>query len=227
MARTYLVFGDIEGKLDMLRVECARSLQRPQADRKIWAPSQHVMKWKEQLNGDCPKRDAPLHDRCRFNLSRSAEGALTEGPDPLAQSSRSGTCHQHLVGCRLERRTVIWSQLGRENQRIIDEVFGGQIRGAGHHLERGDTSVAHRRRCDACRRRGHPCKAGRDQGHSSSDKTKFAHEKLPFRAVLNGGMLSALSRPGCDSHHKKSDFFSGAGGWVFRFHHSNYTIVVT
>jgi hypothetical protein len=24
MARTYLVFGDIEGKLDMLRVECTR-----------------------------------------------------------------------------------------------------------------------------------------------------------------------------------------------------------
>jgi hypothetical protein len=24
MARTYLVFGDIEGKLDVLRVECAR-----------------------------------------------------------------------------------------------------------------------------------------------------------------------------------------------------------
>jgi hypothetical protein len=24
-----------------------------------------MMKWKEQLNGDCPKRDSPqLHDRC-------------------------------------------------------------------------------------------------------------------------------------------------------------------
>jgi hypothetical protein len=25
----------------------------------------NMMKWKEQLNGDCPKRDAPsLHERC-------------------------------------------------------------------------------------------------------------------------------------------------------------------
>jgi len=25
----------------------------------------NMMKWKEQLNGDCPKRDSPqLHDRC-------------------------------------------------------------------------------------------------------------------------------------------------------------------
>jgi hypothetical protein len=25
----------------------------------------HMMKWREQLNGDCPRRDAPqLHDRC-------------------------------------------------------------------------------------------------------------------------------------------------------------------
>ena len=34
------------------------------------APNAHgrkanMMKWKEQLNGDCPKRDAPsLHERC-------------------------------------------------------------------------------------------------------------------------------------------------------------------
>ena len=37
MARTYLVFGDIEGKLDVLRVECrrcqAKALQCPQVDR--------------------------------------------------------------------------------------------------------------------------------------------------------------------------------------------------
>ena len=45
MARTYLVFADIEGKLDVLRVECT--------------------KCKRKLNGDCPKRDAPqLYDRC-------------------------------------------------------------------------------------------------------------------------------------------------------------------
>jgi hypothetical protein len=47
MARTYLIFGDIESKLDVLRVECGRC------------------QWKEQLNGDCPKRDEPqMHERC-------------------------------------------------------------------------------------------------------------------------------------------------------------------
>jgi hypothetical protein len=39
-------------------------LQRPQADEK-YGRGGHMMKWREQLNGDCPKRDAPqLHDRC-------------------------------------------------------------------------------------------------------------------------------------------------------------------
>jgi hypothetical protein len=46
MARNYLVFGDIEGKLDVLRIDCMKCtrrgpLLRPQADRKIWAQSQN------------------------------------------------------------------------------------------------------------------------------------------------------------------------------------------
>ena len=40
MARTYLVFGDIDGKLDVLRVECARCQRKGrysrQAARKPW-----------------------------------------------------------------------------------------------------------------------------------------------------------------------------------------------
>jgi hypothetical protein len=56
MARTYLVFGDIEGELDVLRVECTHCQRKRRAN---------MMKWKDQLNGDCPKRDAAqLHDRC-------------------------------------------------------------------------------------------------------------------------------------------------------------------
>jgi hypothetical protein len=48
--RTYLIFGDIEGRLDVLRVECRKA---------------NMMKWREQLNGDCPRRDAhSLHERC-------------------------------------------------------------------------------------------------------------------------------------------------------------------
>jgi hypothetical protein len=46
MPRTYLIFGDIEGKLDVLRVECSKCdrkgpLSRPQADREARAHGQH------------------------------------------------------------------------------------------------------------------------------------------------------------------------------------------
>ena len=68
MARTYLVFGDIEGKLDVLRVECKR------CDRKgrysvaklieKHGRKGNLMVWREMLNADCPRRDARIHDRC-------------------------------------------------------------------------------------------------------------------------------------------------------------------
>jgi hypothetical protein len=53
-----------------LRVECTKCapqgpLQRPQAHRENTARKANMMKWKEQLNGDCPRRDAHgLHERC-------------------------------------------------------------------------------------------------------------------------------------------------------------------
>ena len=68
MARTYLIFGDIEGKLDVLRVECTR------CDRKgrysvaklieKHGRKGNLMVWREMLNADCPRRDARIHDRC-------------------------------------------------------------------------------------------------------------------------------------------------------------------
>jgi len=69
LARTYLIFGYIEGKLDMLRVECTRC---PRKDRysvvKLIAQygrRGNMTKWMSDLKGDCPKRDAPqLHERC-------------------------------------------------------------------------------------------------------------------------------------------------------------------
>ena len=69
MARTYLVFGDIEGKLDVLRVECGRCQRKGRYSvRRLiekYGRQTNTMKWKEQLNGNCPKRYAPqLHDRC-------------------------------------------------------------------------------------------------------------------------------------------------------------------
>ena len=62
MARTYFVFGDIEGKLDVLRVECTK------CDRKgRYSVAKLIEKhgrWREMLNADCPKRDGRLHDCC-------------------------------------------------------------------------------------------------------------------------------------------------------------------
>jgi hypothetical protein len=67
MPRTYLVFGDIEGKFDVLRVECTK------CDRKgLYLVRKLIEKygrngnmiWREMPNADCPKRDGRLTDRC-------------------------------------------------------------------------------------------------------------------------------------------------------------------
>jgi hypothetical protein len=60
MARGYLTFGDIEGKLEVLRVECTR------CDRKgrysvaklieKHGRKGNLMVWREMLNADCPVR---------------------------------------------------------------------------------------------------------------------------------------------------------------------------
>ena len=67
--RDYLIFGDIEGKLDVLRVECTKCARKGRCQvHKLIAKcgrNGNMMKWKEQLNGDCPRRDAPsLQERC-------------------------------------------------------------------------------------------------------------------------------------------------------------------
>jgi hypothetical protein len=67
--RNYLTFGDIEGKLDMLRVECTRCSRKGRYSvAKLiekYGRRGNMMKWCEQLNGDCPKRDShQLRERC-------------------------------------------------------------------------------------------------------------------------------------------------------------------
>jgi hypothetical protein len=69
MSRAYLIFGDIEGKLDMLRVECSRCGRKGRYSvAKLIA--QHGRKgnmtvWVHNLKGDCPGRNAMLlHERC-------------------------------------------------------------------------------------------------------------------------------------------------------------------
>ena len=68
MARTYQVFGDIEGKLDALRVECTKC-DRKGRYRVAKLIAKHGRKanmsaWVSDLKGDCPKRDGRPTDRC-------------------------------------------------------------------------------------------------------------------------------------------------------------------
>jgi hypothetical protein len=77
--RAYLVFGDIAGKLDVLRVECTKCPRKGRYSvRKFiekYGRSGNMTKWREQLNGDCPKCDAsPLEER--------ASGLPTGSPSP-------------------------------------------------------------------------------------------------------------------------------------------------
>ena len=63
MARTYLVFGDIEGKLDVLCVECTKCDRRglhlvckliERHGRKG-----NLLVWRDMLNADCPSGTLP------------------------------------------------------------------------------------------------------------------------------------------------------------------------
>lgn len=68
-ARDFLIFGDIQGKLDVLRVECTRCDRKGRYNVASLIEKHgrrgNMMKWKEMLNGDCPKRNAhALHERC-------------------------------------------------------------------------------------------------------------------------------------------------------------------
>jgi hypothetical protein len=66
--RTDLTCGDIEGKLETLRVECTKCPRKGRYSvAKLiekYGRRANMMKWKEQLNGDCPKGDARLYERC-------------------------------------------------------------------------------------------------------------------------------------------------------------------
>jgi hypothetical protein len=57
-----------QSKLDVLRVECIKCPRKGRCGvAKLIAKygrNSNMMKWKEQLNGDCPKRDARLTERC-------------------------------------------------------------------------------------------------------------------------------------------------------------------
>jgi hypothetical protein len=101
MSRTYLVFADIEGKLDVLRVECARCQRKGRYSVRMlidkYGRNANMMKWKEQLNGDCPKRDTPRSLRFLF-----VAGCFTVVPKFYSPVAISVTCSrraQILPGC--------------------------------------------------------------------------------------------------------------------------------
>jgi hypothetical protein len=69
MSRTYLTFGDIAGKLYILRIECTRCERKGRYNvAKLVAQYGHcgnMSKWVSDLRGDCPNRNAAqLHERC-------------------------------------------------------------------------------------------------------------------------------------------------------------------
>jgi hypothetical protein len=59
MPRTYLIFGDIEDQLDVLRVECTKCARKGRYSvRRLiekYGRKANMMKWKEQLNGGLPE----------------------------------------------------------------------------------------------------------------------------------------------------------------------------
>jgi hypothetical protein len=60
MPRTYLIFGDIEGKLECTKCDCKGRYHVHKLIEKYGRNGQHV-DWREMLNADCP-RDA--HSLC-------------------------------------------------------------------------------------------------------------------------------------------------------------------
>jgi hypothetical protein len=68
MSRTYLTFGDIAGKLHMLRIECTRCQRKGQynAAKLIaqYGRGGNMSEWLSDLVGNCSKRNHPqMHQR--------------------------------------------------------------------------------------------------------------------------------------------------------------------
>jgi hypothetical protein len=100
MPRTYIIFGDIEGNLDVLRVECTKCSRkgRYHVAKLIeeYGRKANMMKWREMLNSDCPRRDAlGLSDRCDLicpDLPRCSDKLLARGAPLWRQSGPPLIC---------------------------------------------------------------------------------------------------------------------------------------
>jgi hypothetical protein len=83
---SYLIFGDIEGKLDGLRVECTKYARKARysISRLIgkYGRKGNMMKWKEQLNvsqGVMRSARALRFDVCRPTMAGSANSFVAGG----------------------------------------------------------------------------------------------------------------------------------------------------
>src|SRR5215475_12208022 len=84
---------DLEGKLDVLRVECTKCVREGRYSvRKLiekYGRKANMMKWREQLNGDCPKRDAhSMHERYVLTCPRFYDPTPERKGEQAAESSR-------------------------------------------------------------------------------------------------------------------------------------------
>jgi hypothetical protein len=71
MARSYFTFGDIAGKLHILRIECTRCKRKGRyIVAKLLAQYGYrgnLSKWVSDLKGDCPRRNAAqMDERCEL-----------------------------------------------------------------------------------------------------------------------------------------------------------------
>jgi hypothetical protein len=119
MPRTYLIFGDIAGKLDVLNVECsnlpARAASRRKADRGIRPQGQYV-EMVVRLKGDCPKRDCL--ERGRVCMPCNLTGKGRDARD-LALRQRLGCERQSGWGLRLASATSSPTAVATTNPNLV------------------------------------------------------------------------------------------------------------
>jgi hypothetical protein len=101
MPRTYFTFGDIEGKLDVLGVECTKCERKGRYSVANLIAKHgrrgNMSAWVRDLKGDCPRRDAhSLHDRCDRRCCRWRAGRLSAPPGRGTKiTSGAGTIGPH------------------------------------------------------------------------------------------------------------------------------------
>jgi hypothetical protein len=76
-----IIFGDLVGKLDVLRIECDKCGRRGRyrLDRLIWryGIDAKLFEWSDEVTADCPRKQAKnLYQSVRCALSGLAEGVV-------------------------------------------------------------------------------------------------------------------------------------------------------